>query len=210
MSTGNRVKSHESGVSLSHSGGNAPQENTSFQQLPPAIQRIAAQQWQALKKDLEKEELLLALEGFSRHIGKALIASPPEPALSHEQNWEKIMRGLLKRLGIVQVFEESDEEVRYRLNLLREFFEKAVVELSLLQRQAIVLAASAGRVARLMNFASVKAFQRKAFQAVAKSLYVLLNMELEQPNLEARRKAVIVEWRDLFVKKAAAFISLGV
>ena len=162
------------------------------------------------KKSLKKKELILALEGFSRHLSASPVAPSTRELFRREESRETIMRTLLERLGLAHVFEASDEEIHYHFNLLQEFFARALDELSGRQLQVIKLAAIAGHslteIAREMNFTSLAAmrdFQRNAFRAVVTSLCMLLSLELDQPEIEARRKAVIAEWRELFAGKAA-------
>ena len=241
MSDGHRMKIGASRETLSpcRNEADSAMEDVSLSKLPPAIQSLITQQWQVLKRELENEEMLIALECFSHYVAhrpapqeqttrEQLLASPirallerlgfvqpsPQETPRRQQPLAAPIRVLFERLGFVQRPDVSDEEIVYRFGLLSEFFERALEKLTEPQRRLIKLLGAVGRfsikeIARLMNFSShaaLETFQRSAFGAVAQSLLMLLNMELEQPDMEARRKAVLTEWRELFFKKTAAVI----
>ncbi len=179
-------------------------ESVLFRRLPAAIQSIIKEEWQALRCELEQEELLFALESFSRYMVQA-----PSPSAAREHNLEAVVRALLKSIGLWQIVGAGDEELRYRLNLLQEFFAKALAKLSQRQQQVIRLAANAGHsfveVARVMNFtsmAAVEAFQHSAFRAIAVTLSVLFSLELQQPEVEPRRRAALLQWQEVLAKRA--------
>lgn len=202
-----KVEKGDQPSSRSQSHDDSPPGRALLRKLPPAIQRVIMEQWQHLERALEKEELLQALEGFSRYLSMHAAPRPVLNSPGDEQNWETVRRTLLARLGLVHVLEESEEEVRYRFNLLQEFFARAVEELTARQRQVITLAANAGQsfteAARLMNLttAALLDLQHNAYCAIAKTLSLLLRVELERPEMEARRKAVLLEWHEVFAER---------
>ncbi len=181
-------------------------DNPLFRRLPAAFQQIVKQQWQSLRRELEEEELLLALESFSRYMITA-----PAVARPRANDLEELTRTLLERIGLWQLVEAGDEELRYHLALLQEFFATALGKLTVRQQQIIRLATSTGHscieIARVMNFtsiAAVEAFQHSAFRAIAVTLSVLFSLELNQPQVETRRRDALLQWQEVFAKRATA------
>ncbi len=190
-------------VQLAPTGG-VQGESILFRRLPGVIQNIIKEQWQSLRSELEQEELLFALESFSRYMIQA-----PEACTAREHNLEALVRVLLESIGLWQIVEAGDEDLRYHLKFLQEFFAKALTKLSVRQRQIIRLAANTGHtfaeIARVMNFtsiAAVEAFQHSAFRAIATTLSVLFSLELKQPEVESRRRAALLQWQEVLAQCA--------
>jgi hypothetical protein len=205
MSDRHQVKLIRQDAAASHDGAvdSAPEA------LPPVIQSIIDQNWETLRPVLEKEELLTALECFSQYMYHQQPVLPsPDPAFA-EQPWWNMIRQLFERSELVRMLCATDEEIRYRYELFAGFFEQAVCALDARQRQVVRLSASAvysaAEIASTMHFTSVTkmlAFQRSAFRMIAKALWLILRSELKKAEVEARRRAVIAEWLELFARRA--------
>src|SRR5262245_16292269 len=82
--------------------------------LPPAIQSIIDQNWEALRPALEKEELLTALECFSQYMYHQQPALAVPDSTSAEQPWWNMIRQFFERSELVRMLCATDEEIRYR------------------------------------------------------------------------------------------------
>jgi DNA-directed RNA polymerase specialized sigma24 family protein len=96
-----------------------------------------------------------------------------------------------------------DDEVQYRCDLIREFFEKALSKLNERRQQVIRLVTEGSSLAEIqnrLNFSTTNAvstYKRKAFARIAEQLKILLLHELASTS-DLRRKAIIEELLERF------------
>lgn len=190
----------------------AVQQRADSPGLPPAIQSIVAQNWEALRPALEKEELLTALECFSQYVYRQQAVLPGSFFVD-EMSGEMI-RQLFERSELARRRCATDEEIRYRFELFAGFFKQAFLALNARQRQVVRLSASsaysAAEISRAMRFASVakmQTFQRRALRMIVRGLCVILKSELKKPGVEARRLGIIKEWAELFSQRAGVCLA---
>lgn len=180
--------------------------------LPPTLQGIVDQNWRKLKKQLEADALLSALECFNRYFWRRPVATAEQVAEKRAQALLAAIRELGEGSEFFQRFcVDDEEEMRLRCHVFAELYEKALAGLTGEQRRIIRLAKRAGlsfaRIAQNMGFqgiTEVKKIYRGVWFAILAIIQNLLGDELQQPAMAVHRRSAILAWRELLEHKTAA------
>ncbi len=110
---------------------------------------------------------------------------------------------LLANIGLLPDF-YSEDEVYFRYQLLEAFIARALPKLCTREQRVIHLASakySLEEIARDMQFPSrnaVSSFKKRAFEKLAKRLYILFLRDLDHPATGLHEKDIIAEWIQRF------------